>query len=55
MPVVENKNKTKKGKSKGKIVEQVLKGTHVLSDYWTFFVNYERGLLFVAVCGLAYA
>lgn len=45
----------KKGKSKGKTVEHVLEGTHVLSDYWTFFVNYERGLLFVAACGLAYA
>ena len=54
MPVVENKNKAKKGKSKGKTAEHVLEGTHVLSDYWTFFVNYERGLLFVAVCGLAY-
>ena len=49
VPVVEGKGKAKKGKTKGKTAEHVLEGTHVLSDYWTFFINYERGLLFVGM------
>lgn len=46
---MEGKGKAKKGKTKGKTAEHVLEGTHVLSDYWTFFINYERGLLFVGI------
>lgn len=41
------KAKTKsKGKAKSK-AEQTMEITPLLSDYWTFFTNYERGLLFV--------
>ena len=35
-----------KGKAKSK-AEQTMEITPLLSDYWAFFTNYERGLLFV--------